>query len=87
MNFQLKCATSKPIFHQTFFGRVGADNAIHFALVTFQIIFSPIKILYFKNTFAYSSNKTPNATHSDEKSLWNIGRIICVMCTFHLRWA
>ena len=41
-----------PIFHWAFFGRVGADNAIHFALGTLQILFSLIKILFFKKTFA-----------------------------------
>ena len=44
----------KPIFHRAFFGRVGADNAIHFALGKFQIIFSHTKLLDFQKKFAYS---------------------------------
>ena len=35
-----------------FFGLVGADKAIHFALGTLQILFSFIQILFVKTTFA-----------------------------------
>ena len=34
----------KPIFHQAYFGYVRVNNAIDFALGTFQIIFTQIKI-------------------------------------------
>ena len=77
----------KPIFHQPFCGRVGTDNAIYFALGTFQRFFSPIRIYNFFFNFAYSLNMTPDLSLCDEKSMWNIGRTICVGCTFHLRWA
>ena len=33
----------KPIFHWAFFGRVGAGNAIYFALGTLQLFVSQIK--------------------------------------------
>ena len=36
--------TLKPIFHWAFISRVGAYKTIHFALGTFQIFFSQIKI-------------------------------------------
>ena len=68
------------------FGRMGADNVIVFALGALHTFFSPTKLLSFEITSAYSLNGTPNVLHSDEKSIWNIGRIICVMCTFHLHW-
>ena len=60
---------------------VGTDNAIHFTLVTFQIFLSLMKIPFFQKTLLYSLNKTHNVSRSVEKSIWNIGRIICVMCT------
>ena len=43
-----------PIFHQAFFCRVGADNAIIFAIGAFQTFLSPTKLLLFKVTFAHS---------------------------------
>ena len=61
-----------------YFGRAGADNAIHFALGTFQIFFSPTQISSF---FLSIFNRTQNVPHSDEKSICNIGRIIWVRCT------
>ena len=35
------------VFHQSFFGHVGEDDAIQFALRVFQIFFSPTKIFNF----------------------------------------
>ena len=43
-----------------------------FALGTFQIFFQ---------------NHETDPNISDIKFLWNIGRAICIACTFHLRWA
>ena len=37
--------TVEPIFQYAFFGHVGADNARHFVLGTFKILFSQIKIV------------------------------------------
>ena len=44
--------TLKPIFHQAFFGRVGADNATDLALGTLQIIVSPYQKINFLKMFA-----------------------------------
>ena len=38
----------KPIFYQACFSYVGADNAIYFALGTFQIFFTPKNIEFLK---------------------------------------
>ena len=46
----------------------------------FQIFFLPIQIAFFKINFAL--NRTQNLPYSDEKPIWNIGRIIFVRCTF-----
>ena len=48
----LNKSTVKPIFHQAFVGRVGAENAIYFALGTSKISISPTKILFFEKVFA-----------------------------------
>ena len=32
-------------------------------------------------------NRTPNVQYSVEKSIQNIGRVVCVMFLFPLRWA
>ena len=54
------------------FCRVGADNVIHFALGTVQIVFNPKM---------HSISKFPQSLeteHLEIKSIWNIGRVICV---------
>ena len=60
--------------------RVGVDNAIYFVLKPFQISFSP------KHVLNKPLTRTPNVPPLKIKSMWNIGRTICVTCTFHLRW-
>ena len=42
----------RPIFHQAFFGRVGADTPIYFASGTFQMNFVTIQKMNFKKLFA-----------------------------------
>ena len=29
---------------------------------------------------------SPTTTHSEETFIWNLGKIICVICKLHLRW-
>ena len=53
----------KPIFHQTYIWRVGADNATDFALGTFQIFCSAPKI-YFLTGVAIIINQDPKCTSS-----------------------
>ena len=55
----------KPIFHLACLGRVGADNAIHFALEAFQMFFSPTKISNLKIKKAKQSNRNLNRSHFD----------------------
>ena len=43
---QLKVSTSKPIFHQVCLSRVGVNNAIDFALGTFQVNFTLMNFLF-----------------------------------------
>ena len=60
-------------------GCTGTDNAIHLCSNNY---------LYMKKDFFFNVCifiGTRNLPHSDKKFIWNIGRIICVMCTFHLR--
>ena len=37
--------------------------------------------------FMFAHSERQMTSHSNEKSIWNMGRIICGMCTFQLRWA
>ena len=47
-NFSFPVArVESTVFHQAFFGHVGVDDAIQFALGVFQILFSSTKILNF----------------------------------------
>ena len=55
--------TVKPIFHQILFGRVRADNAIHFALGAFQILFPPTNLFDLKEMFIKLANRTSNLPH------------------------
>ena len=44
-------------------------------------------MMEFEKMLPLSINMIPYSSNSDAKTKCNIGRTICVTCTFHLRWA
>ena len=63
---------SEAFIPPTFFGRVGADHAIYFALETLQIFVSTQKsIEFFKNNLSKTMKHNP-IPHSIIKSISNI---------------
>ena len=84
----LNISLLKPIFHQAFFGRVRAGNAMYFALGTFQIFFSQTKRVIFLKSMCRFIKQNPKFMFLIlSKIPCRIGTIICVTCTFHLHWS
>ena len=50
--FTVRFTVNQRLSLYSFVGRVGADNAIYFALGTSKISISPTKILFFEKVFA-----------------------------------